>query len=55
MDCDQCGAEVEVEVSLDAPPETDTVAHRSVVAQSGGELGEFSEELVVKPKPMSVP
>ncbi len=46
MDRDQCGAEVEVKVALDAPPEAGTVAHWSVVAQSGGELGKFSEELL---------
>jgi hypothetical protein len=55
MDRDQCGAEVEVEVALDEPPEADSVAHQSVVAQSGGELGEFSEELVVKLESMIMP
>ena len=44
MDRDRCGAEVEVKVALDAPPEVDAVFHRSVVAQSGGELGKFSKE-----------
>ena len=37
-------------MALDAPPEADAIAHRSVVAQSGSELGKFSEVLVVKPK-----
>ena len=41
--------------ALDAPPEADAVAHWSVVVQSGGELGEFSKELVVEPQPMSMP
>jgi hypothetical protein len=52
MDCDQSRAEVEIEVALDAPPEADAIAHRSVVAQSSNALGKFSKELVVKPKPM---
>ncbi len=55
MDRDQCGAEVKVKVALDAPSEADAVAHRSTVAQSGGELGKFSEELVVESEPMSMP
>ncbi len=44
---------MEIEVALDAPPEADAIAHWSIVAQSGSELGEFSEVLVVEQKPMS--
>jgi hypothetical protein len=55
MDCDGCGAEVKVEVALNAPPEANAIAHWGVVAQSGGELSKFSEELVLQPKPMNMP
>ena len=55
MDCDGFGAEVKVEVALDAPSEANAIAHWSVVAQSGSELSEFTKELVIQPKPMSMP
>ncbi len=55
MDCDGRGTEVEIEVALDAPPKANAVAQWCIVAQSSGELGEFSEEFVVQPKLMSMP
>ena len=55
MDRDRGGAEVKVEVALDAPPEANAIAHWSVVARSGGELSEFTKELVIQPKLMSMP
>ncbi len=36
-------------VALNAPPEADAIAHWSIVAQSCGKLGEFTEELIVEP------
>jgi hypothetical protein len=39
---------MEVQVPLDASTESDAVAHWGVVAQCGGELGEFDKVLVLK-------